>query len=118
MACSIQNLTCSNNFGVRIGFDYKKKMTIEGEDFTGRTFHFVIKDADGVTLFDLTNSVDDTTSGIYVSNPTEGELFIIIKATDTDGMADTMALYEFYYETVSDKDLLFEGHIQFDNGTL
>ena len=112
--------TCSNNFNVNIGFDYNFNVSVDGEDFTGRTFHFKVKErkTSPTYLFELTNSVDPLVSGVYIPSPTTGSLTIIIKGFDSTAIEDQNAVYEFYYVVGTGKELMFSGRLQFADGVL
>ncbi len=116
----LTDLTCLNGFGVNIGFDYSFRVTIPGEDFTGRTFFFKVKSSkvDLTFLFELTNSVDSSVSGVFFTDPTLGIVDILIKAADSAAIDPQNAVYEFYYTTATSKIILFEGSLQFSSGVV
>ena len=119
----LTNLTCSNGFAVNIGFDYSFQVSIDEEDFTGRTFHFVVKESkrnssSPATLVQLTNSTDNSVSGVFLSVVTHGIVDILIKASDSASIDPQQAVYEFYYEIASAKVLLFEGTLEFFDGVV
>ena len=120
MSCNTTDLTCSNGFQVDIGFNYTFDVSVDGEDFTGRTFHFKVKSkkSDTSFLLELTNSVDTTTSGVYIADPTSGNLSIIILGSDSSSFERQTALYEFYYTEGGEKTLMFSGTIEFNEGVL
>jgi len=120
MSCGETNLTCSNKFNVDIGFDYTFNVGVDGEDFTGRTFHFKVKKSksSATYLFELTNSVDPLVSGVYMPLPATGALTIIIKGFDSTAIEPQNAVYEFYYVVGTGKELMFSGRLEFAAGVL
>ena len=114
------DLTCSNGFGVKIGFDYSFRVSITSEDFTGRTFQFKVKKSKltATYLLELTNSADPDVSGVYFTDATLGIVDILIKAADSASIDPQSSVYEFYYTTATSKVILFEGSLQFNDGVI
>ena len=102
------DLTCSNGFGVKIGFDYSFRVSITSEDFTGRTFQFKVKKSKltAAYLLELTNSADPDVSGVYFTDATLGIVDILIKAADSASIDPQNSVYEFYYTTATSKVIL------------
>jgi len=86
MSCNSFNF--NGCFAVSVGFDYTNSMieTDDNEqamDFTGYDFVMTIQDKDNVDLLSLPVVGDATTTGIYLPDPTSGELFIQIRKADS-----------------------------------
>ena len=120
MSCNNTNLNCSNGFNVNCGFNYEFDVSIDGEDFTGRTFHFKVKSkkSDTSYLLELTNTTDPSVSGVYIPAPASGSLSIVIKGSDSVAIEKQNAVYEFYYNDGSDDVLMFSGRLEFVEGVL
>jgi len=120
MSCGNINLTCGNGFNVNSGFNYQFNVSIEEEDFTGRTFHFKVKSkkSDATYIFELTNTTDASVSGVYIPTPSSGTLTIVIKGSDSVSITSQNAVYEFYYNDGADDVLMFSGRLDFIAGVL
>lgn len=86
MSCNTFNY--NGCFAVSVGYDYTMSLTDSGDDnqatdFTGYDFVMTIQDKDNVDLLALPVVGDDQTTGIYLPDPTNGELFIQIRKADS-----------------------------------
>lgn len=87
MGCNSFNF--NGCFAVPVGYDYVTSMTdtdpdSKAIDFTGFDFSMSIQAKNtAVDLLTLAVVGDDTTTGIYIPDPTNGEIFIQIRKADT-----------------------------------
>ena len=117
MGCDLVKLKCYNGFDVHIG--KVKRFSINlGEDVTGRTFHWNIKNnvSDAGFAYQLTNQPNQTTSGIYVSDLESGLLEWTLLDTDSAGASAGEKPFEFYFVQGGHQELLFEGYMTFSAG--
>ena len=120
MTCSSTDLKCYNGYAVDMGFLYTFNIAM-GEDVTGRTFHFDVKEKSDSAgyLFQLTNVLSATDTGIYVSDAVAGDLVLRINSADSDGVTTPGSKpYEFWYELAGEKYMVFQGSIEFIQGAL
>ena len=92
MSCNSFNF--NGCFAVPVGFDYTSSMieTDDDEiaiDFTGFDFSMSIQAKNtAVDLLTLSVVGDDTSTGLYIPEPTTGEIFIQIRKADTLASGD------------------------------
>jgi len=87
MSCNTFNY--NGCFSVPVGKDYTMSLTDTGDDnqvtdFTDFDFLMTIQDkVSGADLLLLPVVVDDQTTGIYIPDPTNGEIFIQIRKAES-----------------------------------
>jgi len=92
--------TCTN---INKGFDFIKSLTFKDSkeeliDLTNLTFTMIVKDSlGGSVLLTLTEVGDDTTTGIYIPNPSTGVLNLLITDTDSSSILAGKYPYEITY---------------------
>lgn len=107
---------CTN---VDVGFNFSKSLTYEDDgtaiDITDFTFAMTIKASiGGSTLLTLPIVTDNITTGLYIPDPTNGEIFIQIIKAATISTGDGVFPYEMIMTDASSLDSIFmQGTIQF-----
>jgi len=118
MGCNTFNF--NGCFAVPIGTDYTMWFGEDGDDsqatdFTGYTFLMTIQDK--ITKADLLSMPvvgDDQTTGIYIPDPTNGEIFIQIRKADTVTVGKGDRIYNIKITDPSGNETLFSyGGISF-----
>jgi len=119
MSCKQVNLNCSNCLGVHSGYDYVFNAKAKSRlNLSGATIHFKVKSVnDAGFLLELTNTTDDTISGVFINDLSKFDFDIRIIASDSANIFGNK-VYECYYESGSSKQLLFQGQIEFDKGVI
>ncbi len=122
MGCNEFNFLTGTCTQVDVGFDFDKVLTYTDSaglaiDVTGFDFTLIIKDTlAGSTLLTLPIVGDNTTTGLYIPDPTNG--IINMHITDTDSTAVGVGLFP-YEMTETDGDLkvdiFIQGNIQFSD---
>lgn len=118
MGCNSFNF--NGCFAVPVGYDYVTSMTDTDPDsiaidFTGFDFSMSIqaKNTD-VDLLTLSVVGDDTTTGIYIPDPTTGEIFIQIRKADSTSLGAGDYNYTIRITDPSlNEDLFAYGNISF-----
>ena len=116
MSCNSFNF--NGCFAVPVGFDYTSSMTETDDDenaidFTGFDFSMSIQAKNtAVDLLTLSVVGDDSSTGLYIPEPTTGEIFIQIRK------ADTLASGDYVYsiritDPSANEDLFAYGNISF-----
>lgn len=107
---------CTN---VNVGFDFSKTLTYENLgipiNITGFSFAMTIKDSiGGATLLSLPIVLNNTTTGLYIPDPTNGQIFVQITDADTTTIGAGVFPYEMIKTDPSSKISIFmQGTIQF-----
>lgn len=102
-----------------VGFDFSKSLTYENLDIpidiTGFVFSMTIKDSvGGATLLSLPIVLNASTTGLYIPDPTNGEIFVQITKADTITVGNGVFPYEMTETNPSSKISIFmQGTIQF-----
>lgn len=118
--CNQANLEFANNCTqVDVGFDWRKTLTYDTggvvNDITGFVFVMTIKDEiGGSILLTLPIVGDAVTTGIYIPDPTNGILMLLI--TDTDSIATGGGVYPYEMTSTDTAGLIspfMQGTIQF-----
>ncbi len=120
MSCKQVNLNSANCLNVNSGYDYvfNAKPKKGKLDLTGATIHFKIKSVnDAGFLLQLTNTTDDTISGVFINDLSKFDFDIRIIASDSASIFGNK-VFECYYEKATSKQLLFQGQIEFDKGVI
>ncbi|MEE9352372.1 MAG: hypothetical protein V3U78_08935 [Thiotrichaceae bacterium] len=118
MSCNSFNF--NGCFAVPVGFDYTNSLTETDDDemaidFTGFDFSMSIqaKNTD-VDLLTLSVVGDATTTGIYIPEPTTGEIFIQIRKADSTTVGASDYNYSIRITDPSlNEDLFSYGDISF-----
>ena len=85
MACKQQKLTCSSGFAINSGYNYTFNVNAN-IDLSAGTVHFNIKSKnDPSYLFQLTNTNDDSISGLFEVNMSNGVFDVNIIGLDSEG---------------------------------
>ena len=112
MSCTQTKLFC-----VSSGYNYVFNANTK-KNLTGSTIHFVVKTPnESDAVFDLTNTTDDSISGVYINDIAKGDFDIRIIGIDSANVLGNK-VYECYYENSKGKELLFQGKILFDGGAI
>jgi len=113
---TISTQPCTN---VDVGFDFSTSLTYEDNgtaiNITGFVFAMTIKASiGGATLLTLPIVGDNTTTGLYIPDPTNGEIFVQILAADTITVGAGVFPYEM---TITDPSglisIFMQGTIEF-----
>jgi hypothetical protein len=117
MACKQQKLTCSSGFAINSGYNYTFNVNAN-IDLSAGTVHFNIKsNNDPSYLFQLTNTNDDSISGLFEVNMSNGVFDVNIIGLDSEGISG-VKVYECYFDSPNGKEALFEGSIEFYKGVI
>ena len=114
--CDKFNFTESNGCTeLNVGFDFDFGLTYKindvAEDITSYTFTGTIEDDEGNVLFNLSEVVDDTSTGLFKDDPVNGHLRFIIIESDTNTF--TNGSYKYILRNVFNgkSDLFMTGYI-------
>ena len=113
---TVSTQPCTN---VNVGFNFSKSVTYSNEgtpiNITGFVFAMTVKASiGGSTLLTLPIVTDNLTTGLYIPDPSTGEIFVQIIKADTISTGAGVFPYEMILINPSGLESIFmEGTIQF-----